>query len=166
MAAGKGVWYNLAMAKSLSFRMRMCARALAVGLALGAVAAKAPPRDLPETAEGSFVQRKVLADVDVTLVSKGTFRFGRDRFFEWNTREPMPSVFYATPTNYSLTVNGKITARQLEVNVSSVEQLFAIREMKGFVKEVKARPETGFPTRVDVSFTNGDRLEIELARTR
>ena len=68
-----------------------------------------------------------------SLVSKGTFRFGRDRFFEWNTREPMPSVFYATPTNYSLTVNGKTTARPLEVNVSSVEQLFSIREMKGFV---------------------------------
>lgn len=124
------------------------------------------PRVLPETAEGTFVQRKVLADVDVTLVSKGTFRFGRDRFFEWNTREPMPSVFYATPTNYSITVNGKTTARPLEVNVSSVEQLFSIREMKGFVKEVKARPETGFPTRVDVSFTNGDRLEIELVRIR
>ena len=134
-------------------------------LVLG-MAAKTPPRDLPETAEGTFVQRKVLADVDVTLVSKGTFRFGRDQFFEWNTHEPMPSTFYATPTNYSLTVNGKTTARQLELNVSSVEQLFSIREMKGFVKDVKARPETGFPTRVDVSFTNGDRLEIELARTR
>ena len=47
-----------------------------------------------------------------------------------------------------------------------MEQLFSIREMKGFVKEVKARPETGFPTRVDVSFNNGDRLEIELVRTR
>lgn len=145
---------------------RTCAIVFALGLMLASWAAKAPPRDLPEAAEGTFVQRKVLADVDVTLVSKGTFRFGRDRFFEWNTREPMPFVFYATPTNYSLTVNGKTTARQLEVNVSSVEQLFAIREMKGFVKEVKARPETGFPTRVDVSFTNGDRLEIELARTR
>ena len=82
-----------------------------VGLALGSAWAKAPaPRDLPEAAEGTFVQRKILADVDVTLVSKGTFRFGRDRFFEWNTREPIQSVFYATPTNYSLTVNGK-TAR-------------------------------------------------------
>ena len=147
--------------------MQACALALAAGIALGAAAAKAPaPRDLPEAAEGTFVQRKVLADVDVTLVSKGTFRFGRDRFFEWNTREPMPSLFYATPTNFSITVSGKTTARALEVNVSSVEQLFSIREMKGFVKEVKARPETGFPTRVDVSFTNGDRLEIELSRTR
>ena len=147
--------------------MQACALALAAGIALGAAAAKAPaPRDLPEAAEGTFVQRKVLADVDVTLVSKGTFRFGRGRFFEWNTREPMPSLFYATPTNFSITVNGKTTARALEVNVSSVEQLFSIREMKGFVKEVKARPETGFPTRVDVSFTNGDRLEIELSRTR
>ena len=155
------------MAKLSSFKTRACALALMVGLALGSAWAKAPaPRDLPEAAEGTFVQRKILADVDVILVSKGTFRFGRDRFFEWNTREPMPSVFYATPTNYSLTVNGKTTARPLEVNVSSVEQLFSIREMKGFVKEVRARPETGFPTRVDVSFTNGDRLEIELVRTR
>ena len=167
MAAWNVVWYNFAMAKWSSFRIHVCALALAAGIAQSVAAAKAPvPRDLPESAEGTFVQRKVLADVDVTLVSKGTFRFGHDRFFEWNTREPMPSVFYATPTNYSLTVNGKTPARQLEVNVSSVEQLFSIREMKGFVKDVKARPETGFPTRVDVSFTNGDRLEIELARTR
>ncbi len=151
----------------LTFKARALLSIFAMGLAFVATAAKAPmPRDLPETAEGTFVQRKVLADVDVTLVSKGTFRFGRDRFFEWNTREPMPSLFYATPTNFSITVNGKTTARALEVNVSSVEQLFSIREMKGFVKEVKARPETGFPTRVDVSFTNGDRLEIELSRTR
>ncbi len=150
-----------------TFKARALLSIFAMGLAFVATAAKAPmPRDLPETAEGTFVQRKVLADVDVTLVSKGTFRFGRDRFFEWNTREPMPSLFYATPTNFSITVNGKTTARALEVNVSSVEQLFSIREMKGFVKEVKARPETGFPTRVDVSFTNGDRLEIELSRTR
>ena len=151
----------------LTFKARALLSIFAMGLAFVATAAKAPmPRDLPETAEGTFVQRKVLADVDVTLVSKGTFRFGRDRFFEWNTREPMPSLFYATPTNFSITVNGKTTARALEVNVSSVEQLFSIREMKGFVKEVRARPETGFPTRVDVSFTNGDRLEIELSRTR
>ena len=151
----------------VTFKARALLSIFAMGFAFVAAAAKAPmPRNLPEAAEGTFVQRKVLADVDVTLVSKGTFRFGRDRFFEWNTREPMPSLFYATPTNFSITVNGKTTARALEVNVSSVEQLFSIREMKGFVKEVKARPETGFPTRVDVSFTNGDRLEIELARTR
>ena len=76
------------MAKSLSFIIRMYARALMVGLAMAAPAAKVPePRDLPEAAEGTFVQRKVLADVEVTLVSKGTFRFARDRFFEWNTRE-------------------------------------------------------------------------------
>ena len=147
--------------------MRICVPVLMVGLALGTAAAKAPaPRDLPEAAEGTFGQRKVRADVDVTLVSKGTFRFARDRFFEWNTREPVPSVFLATPTNYALTVNGKTTAHPLEVNVSSVEQLFAIREMKDFVKKVQAHPATGFPTRVDVSFVNGDRLEIEMVRDR
>lgn len=140
---------------------------LIIGWALGASAVKTPePRGLPEMAEGTFVQRKILADVDVTLVSKGTFRFARDRFFEWNTREPVPSIFFATPTNYALTVNGKTTARPLEVNVSSVEQLFSIREMKDFVKKVQAHPATGFPTRVDVSFTNGDRLEIEMVRDR
>ena len=140
---------------------------LVAWVALVASAARTPePRDLPESAEGTFVQRKVLADVEVTLVSKGTFRFARDRFFEWNTREPVPSTFIATPTNYALTVNGKTTARPLEVNVSSVEQLFSIREMKDFVKKVQAHPATGFPTRVDVSFTNGDRLEIEMVRDR
>jgi hypothetical protein len=33
----------------------------------------------------------------------------RDRFFEWNTREPVPSTFLATPTNYAITANGKMT---------------------------------------------------------
>ena len=147
--------------------MRMFSFMLTIGLAMVAPAAKASePRDLPESAEGTFVQRKVLADVEVTLVSKGTFRFARDRFFEWNTREPVPSTLLATPTNYALTVNGKTTARPLDVNVSSVEQLFSIREMKDFVKKVQAHPATGFPTRVDVSFTNGDRLEIEMVRDR
>ena len=30
---------------------------------------------LPETASGTFIQRKTLADVDVTITSTGTFRF-------------------------------------------------------------------------------------------
>ena len=162
LARGARFWYHSPMSPNLQI-LRMCL--LAAGLAMVASAERAPgPRDLPETAEGTFVQRKVLADVEVTLVSKGTFRFARDRFFEWNTREPVPSTFLATPTNYAFTVNGKTTSRPLEVNVSSVEQLFSIREMKDFVKKVQARPETGFPTRVDVSFANGDRLEIELKR--
>ena len=142
--------------------------AILAGLSL-CVAARTPgggPRDLPTTAEGTFVQRKVLRDVDVTLVSKGSFRFARDRFFEWNTREPVEAVFLATPTNYAITVNGRTTVRPLEVNVSSVEQLFSIKEMKGLVKEVRTEPETGFPARVDVAFVNGDRLEIEMSIRR
>ncbi len=131
-----------------------------------APAFQARRRHLPELAEGSFVQRKVLADVDVTLVSKGVFRFQRDRSFEWEMREPVQSIFHATPTNYSMTVNGKTTVCNLEVNVSSVEQLFAVKELKGFVRNVRASPESGFPSRIDVLFINGDRLEIELARDR
>ena len=140
--------------------------AIAASVALSLSAAAPVPRDLPESAEGTFVQRKILRDVDVTLVSKGRFRFARDRFFEWDTLEPVKSTFLATPTNYALTVNGRTTARPLEVNVSSVEQLFSIKEMKGLVRDVRVRPDKGFPTRVDVAFTNGDRLEIEMSPSR
>ncbi len=129
----------------------------AVLLATGAYAG-----DLPPSASGTFVQKRILCDVDVTLVSKGDFRFERDRFFEWNTREPVASVFHATPTNYTFTAGGSTTTRDLNVDVTSIARLFEIKEMKEFVKSVKTEPETGFPTHVQVVFRNGDRLEIEL----
>ena len=129
----------------------------AVLLATGAYAG-----DLPPSASGTFVQKRILCDVDVTLVSKGDFRFERDRFFEWNTREPVASVFHATPTNYTFAAGGSTTTRNLNVDVTSIASLFEIKEMKEFVKSVKTEPGTGFPRHVQVMFRNGDRLEIEL----
>lgn len=120
--------------------------------------------DLPETAKGAFVQRKTLADVGVTLTSKGAFEFARERFFKWDTREPMPSVFYATPTNYAITVNGRTNVHPINVDVHSIAGLFAIKEMREFVQSVKTTPATGFPESVSVTFKNGDRLDIELKR--
>lgn len=119
---------------------------------------------MPERAAGTFVQRKTLADVDVTITSKGTFRFEKGRFFEWNTEEPLPFSFLATPTNYAMTVNGRTTTHRLENDVTSIVQIFEIKEVKEFVKSVTAVPGTGFPDRVSVAFRNGDRLEIELRR--
>ena len=129
----------------------------AVLLATGAYAG-----DLPPSARGTFVQKRILRDVDVMLVSKGDFRFERDRFFEWNTREPVASVFHATPTNYTFAAGGSTTTRNLNVDVTSIASLFEIKEMKEFVKSVKTEPGTGFPRHVQVMFRNGDRLEIEL----
>ena len=119
---------------------------------------------MPERAAGRFVQRKTLADVDVTITSKGTFRFEKGCFFEWRTEEPLPSTFLATPTNYAMTVNGRTTTHRLENDVTSIVQIFEIKEVKEFVKSVTAVPGTGFPDRVSVAFRNGDRLEIELRR--
>ena len=119
---------------------------------------------MPERAAGTFVQRKTLADVDVTITSKGTFRFEKGRFFEWNTEKPLPASFLATPTNYAMTVNGRTTTHRLENDVTSIVQIFEIKEVKEFVKSVTAVPGTGFPDRVSVAFRNGDRLEIELRR--
>ena len=119
---------------------------------------------MPDRASGSFVQRKTLADVGVTITSKGTFRFEKGRFFEWSTREPLPSVFLATPTNYAMTVNGRTTTQRLKNDVNSVAKIFEIKEVKDFVKRVTSVPETGFPERLTVEFKNGDRLEIELKR--
>lgn len=123
------------------------------------------PADMPLFAEGTFVQRKILADVEMTLVSSGTFRFEKDRSFEFRTLKPMPSTFFATPTNYTMTVRGKATTRALNVDVSSFEKIFEIREVKDFIKEVKVESETKFPERVRVFFKNGDRLEVDLKRT-
>ena len=118
--------------------------------------------NLPPAAQGTFVQRRMLADVGVTLTSRGVFRFERDRFFEWTVREPVASVFYASPTNYAITVGGRTSTYALNVDVTSIARLFEIKEMKEYVRSVKAEPDKGFPNRVRVAFRNGDVLEIEL----
>jgi len=119
---------------------------------------------LPETASGTFIQRKTLADVDVTITSTGTFRFEKGRLFEWRTLKPLPSTFTATPTNYAITVNGKTTTRSLKSNVDEIAKIFEIKEVKEFVKSVKSEPQGGFPSKVTVEFKNGDRLDIEMKR--
>ena len=119
---------------------------------------------MPDRAEGTFVQRKTLADVEVTITSKGSFRFEKGRFFEWNTQVPLPSTFVATPTNYAMTVNGRTTTQRLRNDVNSIAKIFEIKEVKDFVKTVKAVPETGFPEKLTVDFKNGDKLESELKR--
>lgn len=120
--------------------------------------------ELPATATGTFVQRKTLADVGVTITSTGTFRFEKGRLFEWCTLKPLPSTFTATPTNYAVTVNGKTTTRSLRSNVDEIAKVFEIKEVKDFVKGVKSEPEGGFPNKVTVEFKNGDRLDIEMKR--
>lgn len=119
---------------------------------------------LPETASGTFIQRKTLADVDVTITSTGTFRFEKGCLFEWRTLKPLPSTFTATPTNYAITVNGKTTKRNLKSNVDEIAKIFEIKEVKEFVKSVKSEPQGGFPNKVTVEFKNGDRLDIEMQR--
>lgn len=137
---------------------------LGAGCALLAASAVTVDDAMPERAEGTFVQRKTLADVEVTITSKGTFRFVKGESFEWNTVEPLPSTFVATPTNYAMTVNGKTTSNRLRNDVNSIAKIFEIKEVKDFVKDVKAVPATGFPKKLTVDFKNGDRLEIELKR--
>ncbi len=137
---------------------------LGAGCALLAASAATVDDVMPERAEGTFVQRKTLADVEVTITSKGTFRFVKGESFEWNTIEPLPSTFVATPTNYAMTVNGKTTSNRLRNDVNSIAKIFEIKEVKDFVKDVKAVPATGFPKKLTVDFKNGDRLEIELKR--
>lgn len=137
---------------------------LGAGCALLAASAATVDDVMPERAEGTFVQRKTLADVEVTITSKGTFRFVKGESFEWNTVEPLPSTFVATPTNYAMTVNGKTTSNRLRNDVNSIAKIFEIKEVKDFVKDVKAVPATGFPKKLTVDFRNGDRLEIELKR--
>ena len=134
--------------------------------AVGVTVAVTPGSDaaLPETASGTFIQRKTLADVEVTITSTGTFRFEKGRFFEWRTLKPLPSTFTATPTNYAITVNGKTTTRNLKSNVDEIAKIFEIKEVKEFVKGVKSEPQVGFPNKVTVEFKNGDRLDIEMKR--
>ena len=116
---------------------------------------------LPPRTSGTFVQRKTLADVGVTLVSSGTFRFDPGRFFEWRTVEPLPTCFFATPTNWSFTADGVTAVHPLATDVRTLEQVFAMKEMAGFVEKVETEGEP-FPRRVLVRFRNGDRHDISL----
>ena len=139
---------------------------LSVAALVSAAAFAIGPGDVPDAARGTFVQRKTLVDVDVTLVSKGEFRFEKGRFFEWKVVKPVPSLFFATPTNWSVTVRGKTTVHPLDVDVSSFAKVFEIKEMKESVKGVRLTPESGLPEKVRVDFKNGDRLDIDMVQSR
>lgn len=121
---------------------------------------------------GTFVQKKILHDLGVTLVSSGTWSFEKDRAFSWNTLKPVPSLFTATPTNYSFTVGGRTTLRRLDMKIGNLAQVFELKEMKGVVDRVESgSPLAGFkdagieiPSTMRVFFKNGDRLDITLKR--
>ena len=121
---------------------------------------------------GTFVQKKFLHDVDVTLTSTGTWSFEKDKAFAWNTLKPVPSQFVATPTNYSFTVGGRTTSRRLEMKISNLAQVFEMKEMKGVVERVVQDVSDPvykadgivIPSSMRVLFRNGDRLEILLRR--
>ena len=125
-----------------------------------------------ELVSGTFVQKKYLHDVELTLVSSGTWTFEKDKAFTWNTLKPVPSVFVATPTNYSFTAGGKVISRSMEMKITDLSQVFEMREMKGVVERVE-RDAGGIvfksdgmeiPSLMRVFFKNGDRIEISLKR--
>lgn len=121
---------------------------------------------------GTFVQKKSLHDVGVTLTSSGTWSFEKDVAFVWNTLKPVPSLFVATPTNYSFTVGGKTTSRRLDMKIENIAQVFEMKEMKGVVEKVESSSANPvfkaegveIPSSMRVFFKNGDRLEILLKR--
>ena len=123
-------------------------------------------------AQGSFVQKKFLHDVGVTLTSTGVWSFEKDVSFVWRTVKPVPSVFEATPTNYTFSVGGRASSRRLAMKIEDIAQIFEIKEMKEFVEKVevdRANPvfssgDMAIPSSLRVLFWNGDRLDIKLAR--
>jgi hypothetical protein len=146
---------------------------------------------LPETAAGTFVQRKILADVEVTITSSGTFSIVKDKSFEWKTLKPLPSTFTATPESYTVTANGKTSTRTLSElkmsvglrslvkgDLSALGDVFDVteaegrltfvpktRELREFVKRVTLEG-TDFPARFTLEYATGDRLEIDLVKSR
>ena len=130
---------------------------------LCAGAAKLPPVALPDAAKGTFVQKKTLKDVEVTLTSTGEYEFAKDRFFTFHTLKPVESSFTATPTNYTIAAGGKTNSTPISVDVSSLEKIFEIKEVKEFVKDVHVKG-TNFPYTVSVEYKNGDSLEIEFSK--
>lgn len=161
----------------------------------GAIVSAAGGRDrlaaLPATASGTFVQRKTLADIEVTITSTGTFSFVKDKSFEWKTLKPLPSTFSATPASYTVTANGKSTTHALaelklsaglrslvKGDLSALGDVFDVtesegrlvlvpktRELRAFVKRVTLEG-TDFPSRFTLDYATGDRLEVDLVQSR
>ncbi|MBE6395397.1 MAG: hypothetical protein E7046_00120 [Lentisphaerae bacterium] len=151
------------------FRLRICTLAT---LFFSSVAALEILAD-GGVVQGTFVQRKHLHDVNVTLVSTGVWSFEKDRAFVWKTLKPVSSTFVATPTNYSFTVGGRTVSRRLEMTIDNLAQVFEMKEMKGAVEKVESDKSNNpvfksdgieIPSSVKVLFKNGDRLEMTLKR--
>ena len=163
------------------------------GVAWGAAvpAAQRMLAALPVTVTGTFVQRKTLADVDVTITSSGTFCIVKDKSFEWKTLKPLPTTFTATPESYTFTANGKSTTHALaelklssglrslvKGDLSALKDVFDVteaenrvvlvpktRELREFVKRATLEG-TDFPSRFTLDYATGDRLEIDLVQSR
>lgn len=163
------------------------------GSALGAAVPAAPRMlaALPATATGTFVQRKTLVDVEVTITSSGTFCIVKDKSFEWKTLKPLPSTFTATPESYTIIANGKSSTRALgelklsaglrslvKGDLSALKDVFDVteaenrlvlvpktRELREFVKRATLEG-TEFPSRFTLDYATGDRLEIDLVQSR
>ena len=146
---------------------------------------------LPAQATGTFVQRKILADVEVTITSSGTFSIVKDKSFEWKTLKPLPSTFTATPESYTVSANGKTSTHALSElklsaglrslvkgDLSALGDVFDVteadgrltlvpktRELREFVKRATLEG-TDFPTRFTLDYVTGDRLEIDLVQSR
>lgn len=118
---------------------------------------------LPDSAKGVFVQTKTLADVGLSLKSSGTWEFEKDRRFVYHALKPVESLFIATPTNFSYTAGGRTFARALKSDISSLEGVFGIREVKDAIASIETEG-TNFPYRVKVAYRNGDRLDVEFSR--
>ena len=164
------------LGEAASRRFKLCERMLAT---------------LPAMATGTFVQRKTLADVEVTITSSGTFCIVKDKSFEWKTLKPLPSTFTATPESYTITANGKSSTRAIaelklsaglrslvKGDLSALKDVFDVteaenrvvlvpktRELREFVKRATLEG-TDFPSRFTLDYATGDRLEIDLVQSR
>ena len=166
---GKSLFAAVAGAAASALSKLVRRMALAAALLGGAIGADAGD----VSAHGTFVQRKVLRDVDVTLTSTGTWSFEKDVSFVWRTVKPVPSEFVATPTNYMFSAGGRASSHRLAMKIENIAQIFEIKEMKEFVDRVETNSDhpafssgdVVIPSELRVFFKNGDRLEISLAPT-
>ena len=146
---------------------------------------------LPAQATGTFVQRKILADVDVTITSSGTFSIVKDKSFESQPLTPLRSTFPAPPESDTGSANGNTATRALSElkmsaglrslvkgDLSALGDVFDVKEEEGrltlvpktrelreFVKRATLEG-MDFPTRFTLDYVTGDRLEIDLVQSR
>ncbi len=130
-----------------------------------------------ETLSGSFTQTKEFRSLDVKVVSKGTFRYARNREMHFDYTVPYEMGIVVNDLTVKITSRGKTNTYPLRDQRNAMVEMALIMNycMKGLLHELKARYNLAYASegpdhRVTVSHLKDDptsafdRIDLKFAR--